>query len=331
MSLHREIVVHRGQWSGVEVYIAFKVVWPSRKAQEIEASEAKLVKKILLQLDTDRFPSVFDTIAAYDGGADLVLQYGGVEPGDVRDLVYGAEFTRGVDDLRNTAIFIGGTDVARGEALLHEARDAAVGQLRVSMMLDSNGCNTTAVAVVMRVLSCGNVEDASVVVLAGTGSVGRRVAGLLAREGARVTLTSRGLERAAEAAGAVEKRFGISLSFAATPDDGAVADVLEGASFVVCTGATGVALVPEALWKDHPTLRALADVNAVPPLGIAGSVSTWDGERVDEKKVYGALGIGEHKMQAHRHCIARLFEQNDLVLDAEEILAAAKDLECSRS
>lgn len=289
------------------------------------------MKRILLQLDSDRFASVFDTIAAYDGGADLVLQYSGVEPGDVRDLVYGAEFTRGVDDLRNTAVFIGGTDVARGEALLQEVRDAAIGKLRVSVMLDSNGCNTTAVAVVMRILSCDTVKGARAVILAGTGSVGRRVAGLLAGEGAQVTLTSRGLERAAEAAEAVEKRFGVSLGFAATPDEGAVADVLQGASIVVCAGATGVALVSQALWKNHPTLRVLADVNAVPPLGIMGSVSTWDGAEVDNKRVFGALGIGDHKMRAHRHCIARLFEQNDLVLDAEEILAVAKELEWSRS
>ena len=79
------------------------------------------MKKLLLQLDSDKFASVFDAITAYDAGVDHVLQYGGVTPDDVRDLVYGAMFTRGGDDLKNSAVFIGGSDVATGEAMLKAA------------------------------------------------------------------------------------------------------------------------------------------------------------------------------------------------------------------
>jgi len=44
------------------------------------------------------------------------------------------------------------------------------------------------------------------------------------------------------------------------------------------------------------------------------------------KILFGALGFGALKLALHRACIARLFEQNDLVLDAEEIYGIAKDM-----
>src|SRR5205085_5918461 len=99
--------------------------------------------KILVQLDTDPLPSVFDRIVAVDAGADQVFAYGGVTPDNVRDLVHGCIFTR--RELNRTAIFIGGSDLAAGEAVLAAARAAMIPQygLQVSILLDSNGANTT--------------------------------------------------------------------------------------------------------------------------------------------------------------------------------------------
>src|SRR5437773_1289951 len=50
---------------------------------------------ILIQLDTDPQPSVFDAVVALDAGAEHLLRHGGVTPAAVRDLVHGALFTRG--------------------------------------------------------------------------------------------------------------------------------------------------------------------------------------------------------------------------------------------
>src|SRR5579862_7251461 len=69
-------------------------------------------RKILIQLDTDAQPSVFDRVVAIDAGADEVFSYGGVRPEQVQGLVHGAIFTRGPKDLKRTALFIGGSDVA---------------------------------------------------------------------------------------------------------------------------------------------------------------------------------------------------------------------------
>src|ERR1700755_3156325 len=95
--------------------------------------------KILLCLDTDPQPSVFDAVVAVDAGADHLLRHGSVTPEAGGDLVYGAMFTRGPADLKNTAVFIGGSDVEAGEKLLQKAKDCFFGPMRVSLMLDSNG------------------------------------------------------------------------------------------------------------------------------------------------------------------------------------------------
>jgi hypothetical protein len=44
------------------------------------------------------------------------------------------------------------------------------------------------------------------------------------------------------------------------------------------------------------------------------------------KLLFGPLGFGALKLSVHRACIARLFGQNDLVLDVNEIYGVARDL-----
>src|SRR5689334_8494604 len=97
--------------------------------------------KILIHLDTDPQPSVFDAVVAVDAGVDHLLRHAAVVPDAVRDLVHGAMFTRGPEDLKHTAIFIGGSDVAAGERLLSAVEASFFGPVRVSVMIDSNGSN----------------------------------------------------------------------------------------------------------------------------------------------------------------------------------------------
>ena len=284
------------------------------------------MRKLLLQLDSSPHPSVFDCIVAYDGGADEVMSYGGISSDAVRDLVHGCIFTRGPKDLRNTAIFIGGTDMAAGEKLLAAVRKAFFGPMRVSVMLDSNGSNTTAVAAVAKLQqAAGDVQGSRVVVTAGTGPVGLRAAGLFAKAGAHVTITSR---RAADPAvlEALTKRFGGEVRSVTMSDAAQAAEVLEGANIVLNTGPAGVTLVPRAAWAGRAGLRAAADLNAVPPSGIEAIDVADDGAEREGVKVFGALGVGGLKMKIHKACIARLFERNDVVLDAETIAEVAQEL-----
>jgi hypothetical protein len=284
------------------------------------------MKKLLIQLDTAAHPSVFDRVVAFDGGADEVMSYGGVTEADVRDLVHGAIFTRGPKDLHNTAIFIGGTDMAAGERLLKVVTKTFFGPMRVSVMLDSNGSNTTAVAAVVRMATAaGDLSGRRAVVTAGTGPVGMRAAGLLAKAGAQVTLTSR---REAEPAflTALSQRFGGAVRAVVLKDASDAAAALAGAEVLISAGPAGVRLIPKAAWAGRTGLRAVADLNAVPPLGVEGVEVQDSAAEREGAVVYGALGVGSLKMKIHKACVAKLFERNDLVLDAESIAEVARTL-----
>jgi threonine dehydrogenase-like Zn-dependent dehydrogenase len=285
------------------------------------------MRKLLFQFDSSRLPSAFDRVVAYDGGADEVLSYGGVVEADVRDLVHGAIFTRGLKDLRKTAVFIGGADMAAGERLLAEARKAFFGPFSVSVMLDSNGSNTTAVAAVAKALqTVGDVSGRRAVVTAGTGPVGQRAAGLLARAGADVVITSRRHDEGEHIASAVATRFGGRVSSVEIRDPSAVAPVLDGAHILINAGPAGVKIVPRDAWANRPGLQVAIDLNAVPPLGVEGIEVNDNGAVREGVTVLGALGVGGFKMKVHKACIARLFERNDLVLDAESIADVANAL-----
>jgi len=287
------------------------------------------MKKLLYQFDTDTHPAVFDNVVAYDGGADHVTAYGGITPGNVGGLVDGAIFTRSPKEKKFTAIFIGGSNMADGEALLKAVRKKFFANFRVSVMLDSNGSNTTAAAAVAWLAHAapgGSLAGKRAVVLAGTGPVGQRAAAMLAREGAQVTITGRDAERTARIAAAVTERAKAEITALTAPDNASRARAIEGAQIVLATGAGGVALLEESAWQDHPQLELLSDANATPALGIEG-VDMMDRAAVRHgKTVFGAIGFGALKIALHRACIARLFEQQDLVLDGDEIFAIAKTM-----
>jgi len=284
------------------------------------------MKTLLVQLDSDKFASSFDTITAYDAGADHVLSYGGVAVDDVRNQVYGAMFTRGGEALKNTAIFIGGSSVPVGEAMLKAVQDAFFGPVRVSVMADPNGSNTTAVAAVLKIIRAVPVAGKHAVILAGTGPVGVRAAMLLAKEGCQVVLTSRTLGRAQDACRAIRERFQLDIAPLEVRDEATTARAVDGANIILTCGAAGIELVKKEVWSAVPSVEVVADVNAVPPTGVGGIKPTDDGKQREGRVAFGALGIGGLKMKIHRASVAKLFERNDLVLDVEEIYNIGKAL-----
>lgn len=282
---------------------------------------------VLLQLDCDDHVSSFDAIVAIDAGVDRLLQYAGVEPLDVRGLVHGAMFTRGQRDLRRTAIFLGGSDVERVEENLRQVQQSFFGPVRVSVMADPNGCNTTAVAAVLSAASQVELRGLRCTVLGGTGPVGQRIATLLVRRGASVRVVSRYLERA-EAVAAVLRQTDphavVQAAEATSP--GQTLECVADQQVVFAAGAAGVRFL-EAGWEHQcPDMRVAIDCNAVPPAGLEGVQATDAGRAFGSGLAWGAIGVGGLKMKIHRRCIGRLFEQNDLCLDLAEILAVGESL-----
>ena len=282
------------------------------------------MKRLLFLLDTDPAPSVFDTVVGYDGGADHVIGYGGVTPSNVGSLIDGTIFTRGTNEKRHTAIFVGGGSMAAGEELLSAVTKRFFANFRVSVMLDSNGSNTTAAAGVAQLAKTRNLAGKKAVVLAGTGPVGMRAAALLAKEGAVVSLTSRMKQRADAACRAVESRFGAAPTPIEAIDNDARHRAVKGAHIVFAAGAAGVELLAANQWQSEAEIELIADCNAQPPLGVAGVEATDKAKDRGGKLTFGALGIGALKLKLHRTCIVRLFERSDQVLDAEQIYALAK-------
>jgi methylenetetrahydrofolate/methylenetetrahydromethanopterin dehydrogenase (NADP+) len=284
------------------------------------------MKKLLYQFDTDPLPAVFDNVVAYDGGADHISAYGGVNAANVGALVEGAIFTRGPKDKKNTAIFIGGGNMSEGEAVLAAVRRKFFGQFRVSVMFDCNGSNTTAAAAVAWLSHGRSLTGKRAVVLAGSGPVGQRAAVLLAREGATVALTGRKHAAVQAACDLIGRQFGVSAEAIEAPTNAERGAALAGAHVVLAAGAAGIRLLDAAQWQEHPTLELVADANASPPAGIEGIAMGDRGVQSHGKTVFGPLGFGALKLALHRACIGRLFAQNDLLLDAEEIYRIAKTM-----
>jgi hypothetical protein len=280
------------------------------------------MKKILIQIDGDAQPSVFDRVVAVDAGADEIFSHGGVTPAQVQALVHGAIFTRGPGDLKRTAIFVGGSDVALGEKLLAEAVKHMLPKfgLRVSILFDANGANTTAAAAVIAARKHLDLSKTKALVLGGTGPVGQRVVRLLAREGAQVIVGSRQVSRAEAVCSKLQALVpGAQLEPASTDSSVELAGALHEQTLVIAAGAASVLLLPKDVRLACPTLKVAIDLNAVPPLGIEGVEATDKGKERDEVIAYGALGVGGTKMKIHKAALAKLFESNDQLLDAEEV------------
>ncbi|MDD5411499.1 MAG: NADP-dependent methylenetetrahydromethanopterin/methylenetetrahydrofolate dehydrogenase [Methylobacter sp.] len=284
------------------------------------------MKKLLFQFDTDTHPSVFDTVVAYDGGADHVIGHGGLTPENVTPLVEGTIFTRAPKDKKNTAIFVGGSDMVAGQKLFTAVQKHFFPGFQVSVMLDSNGSNTTAAAGVAKLAASGTLAGKKAVVLAGTAPVGQRAAVMLAQEGADVSLTSRTMERAVQACNDMNARFGVNLTPIEADDNNARAKAIEYANIVFATGAAGIELITADQWQNNSHIEMMADANATPPLGIGGIDMMDKGNERNGKIIWGAIGFGTLKLALHRACIAKLFEDNKQVFDAEKIFALAKEM-----
>ena len=293
------------------------------------AREGRAVKKILIQLDTDEHPSTFDAIVAHDADVDVLLSHGNVDPKAAKGLVQSAVFTRGPKELSNTAVWVGGSRVSDGEKVFEEVQKAFFGPFQVSVMIDSNGCNTTAATAVALLAKRLDLEGRKVAIV-GAGAVGLRAATLLRDEGCEVLIV--GIPSSRFGGGEYRRARGLTtaeeldLPIAEPEDDEALAKAVDGASLVLAAGPAGIEALPKSIWAKLDAAEVLVDFNAAEPLGIEGSEAQDDFEEREGKKVLGALAVGGPKMKVHKACIRKLFESNDLILDAEGVYAVAKEL-----
>jgi len=282
------------------------------------------MKKILIQLDTDQHPSAFDAIAAYDADVDAVMGYGEITPDNLSDVVQGAIFPRGPDGLANTAFWVGGSKVRDGEAVFEAAQKLFFKPFKPSIMLDSDGSNTTAAAAVAKVRRAVELKGARAAVV-GVGPVGLRTAELLKREGAEVTMFTfppdvmkGGYRRASGVPVAQEAGFEVIEPGSSDELDKALA----GDAAVFAAGPAGTQILRRSGWAQDG-VRVVVDYSAAEPVGVEG-VDRGDSLKEENGVLkLGALAVGGPKMKLQKACIRRMFETKGTVLDLEGVYDVA--------
>lgn len=282
--------------------------------------------KILIQLDTDPHPSAFDAIAAYDAGVDVVLGYGQITAENLGDVVQGAIFPRGPDGLANTCFWVGGSKVRDGEAVFAAARKLFFEPFKPSIMLDSDGSNTTAAAALALVRSAVNLHGSRAAVI-GVGPVGLRTDELLRREGAEVTVLTfppdvmrGGYRRASGIPVAQEAGFTVIEPSSSDELDAALA----GHAVVFAAGPAGTQILRRSGWAQEG-VQVVVDYSAAEPVGVEGVARDDDLKVQDGVKKLGALAVGGPKMKLQKRCVQRMFETKGLVLDLEGVYDVALD------
>jgi hypothetical protein len=285
------------------------------------------MKKILIQLDTDEHPSAFDAIAAYDAGAEVVIGFGQITGENLGGIVQGAIFPRGPDGLANTAFWVGGSKVRDGEAVFKAARKLFFEPFKPSIMLDSDGSNTTAAAAVALVRRAVTLKGSRAAVVS-VGPVGLRTAELLRREGAEVTMLTfppdvmeGGHRRAAGIPVAQEAGFEVLEPASSDELDAA----LTGRTAVFAAGPAGTQILRRSGWTQDG-VRVVVDYSAAEPVGVEGVERTDNLVEEDGVLKLGALAVGGPKMKLQKRCVQRLFEAKGTVLDVEGVYDVALDV-----
>lgn len=284
------------------------------------------MKKVLLQMDIDNQPSSFDSIVAIDSDVDHLLRYSNVTVENVEALVHGAMFTRGGKSLANTAIFVGGTNVENAQKLTEKINKTFFGPVRVSVMMDANGCNTTASAAVLCAEKHLDLKSQEIMVLGGTGPVGQRIAHLCALQQANVSIVSRSIDNASAICNQLKQTIGNATLQPVQSGSDEYVSALSRSNAVFSAGAAGVELLNNDDWQHLENCQVVIDLNAVPPVGVHGIDPMDKAETRNGLLCYGAIGVGGFKMKIHRQSIKSLFDTNDAVLDIEQIYAVGKDL-----
>ncbi|MCL7419299.1 MAG: methylenetetrahydromethanopterin dehydrogenase [Methylobacter sp.] len=291
---------------------------------------------ILHMLTTAKNLSPFDVNMAMDAGWVSAVPYINVEPSEVQGLVQDAIFSRSQKNLKRTAIFIGGRDTKQAMDMLRAAKHAMVPPFEVSVFADPSGAFTTAagmVAAVERELMTKfntTLADKNILALGGTGPVGQAAAVIAAQAGAHVRIIGRQLDKAQRVADMCSNEFGDGKITVEAGADADKAEYIKTADVVFATGAAGIELLSAELIASAPQLKVAADVNAVPPSGIAGVDAFHDGAPIQGSSSgavgIGALAIGNIKYQAQNRLLKKMIStEKPVYLHFEHAFEVARE------
>ncbi len=270
---------------------------------------------ILHMITPGKQMSPFDINMAADAGYQIIVPYCDAGIDSVTALTQDAIFSRGPKGVARTGLFIGGRDALLAADMLERSTKAMVPPFVVSVMADPSGAYTTAAAMVACVEAAllktqpQGLKDQRVVILGGTGPVGRIAGVLAAMAGAEVALSSRnGIDVAEEAAQQTGKRFGVTIHGISGGDRAAVRTSIAEADVVLACAAAGVQVVSAEDLSHVKRMKVAADVNAVPPEGVAGVGVMDDAKPLAGTSAVGigALAIGNVKYQTQHRLLVQM-------------------------
>jgi methylene-tetrahydromethanopterin dehydrogenase len=273
--------------------------------------------------------SPFDVNMAADAGWQIIVPYAEVGAESIAAMTQDTIFSRGPKGALRSGIFIGGRDVMLAQDMADKARAAMFKPFVVSLMADPSGAFTTAAAMVASIDAAllrahgAGLEQRRVLIVGGTGPVGR-IAGVMAAQlGALVTLAGRSATSSQQAARETGERFGVALQGGAAGDRALIA----AADVVLACAAAGVQVLGEKDLAAATQLKVAADVNAVPPAGIAGLDVMDDAKPLAGSSAVGigALAIGNIKYQTQQRLLMQMRgAEKAAVLGVAEALAMAR-------
>jgi len=270
---------------------------------------------LLFFLDSGRRASPFDICMAYDAGFSAVIPYENVTPQDTRKIVQDAIFSRDPKGIRRTCFFIGGKDMKKAEEILKVVQETMFPPFEANIIIDPSGAYTTAAAMIAKVekslrdSKLGELKDKSCAVF-GTGAVGRIASVLLARLGCNVTIISpnprrsNGNEYVEKVSKLLRERYGVNVEGAYAPTSAEKIKILKKADVILCSSAPGVRIIEKDLLKKLKLVKVMADINAVPPLGIE-RMKLEDDMREFAPGIFGigALTIGRLKYKLEKQIL----------------------------
>ncbi len=279
--------------------------------------------------------SPFDVNMIIDAGYSSVIPYGSLEANDVTALTQDCIYSRPPGSAGDTGLFIGGWDVNFAEDMYKEARDSMQPPFEVSILIDPNGAYSTAAAMVAMIThhlkQKGKSISGSKLTIFGGGPVGNCTAVLAAKAGANVCI-ARLTAATDEKRKQVEdflSRYNVSATQVDAPDDQGKLVALKGTDVIICSAKAGVEILSETIMSKACEATIAADVNAVPPAGVAG-VGLQDAGTplpyLESCQGIGALAIGNIKYKTQQALLHKMQDNGVQHLGMEETLQIANSI-----
>ena len=274
-------------------------------------------KPYLLHMITpEKNISPFDANMAFDAGWDSIIPYTNVTMEEIQALVQDTIFSRSPSTVsKRTAIFIGGRDTHIAMDMLEETKKHMVPPFEVPVFADPSGAFTTAAGMVAKTEKALkdkfnlDFENLKIAFLGGTGPVGVASAVISSKAGNDVILIGRNLEKTEKVVEMCNVKYGSNSVVVGLDENKST--ILSDVDVVFNTGAAGIQLMDDSLVKASSQIKICADVNAVPPSGIAGVDANDDVVKMENASNdcygIGALAIGNIKYKSQHDCLKLMY------------------------